>query len=103
MTKAKRKTKIRLSVYANGRRFYKAVETKCDVYYVDYKENDPNGTTLRYRKRDMKLLADNYMASMDLYSELAHSTYIKISKTMRRCYGELIEELIEWVKNGNSI
>lgn len=97
------KGKIPLSMVADYRRFYKAVETKYDVYYIDYKENDPNGATKRYRKRDMKLLGDNYMASMDLYSELAHSTYIKISRTMRRCYGEFIEELIEEVKEGNEI
>jgi hypothetical protein len=47
--------------------YYRAVETKDFIYFVNYREGDDNGNTMMYRKDGLELVCNNYFASNDLF------------------------------------
>ena len=69
-------------------RYYRALETKEFVYYVNYQEGDENASVIMYRKRGagMELVSDNYFAYGDMFEVLEDKTYTHISRTLLNCH-----------------
>lgn len=63
--------------------FYRALETKDFVYYVNYQEGDENGCVHMYNMKG-KLVSDNYHAYNDMFGVIEDKTYIWVSRTMKR-------------------
>ena len=66
----------------NGR-YYRALETKDFIFFVNYQEGDENGCVIMYRKSDFSRLSDNYFAYNDMFELLTEKeneiTYISPS------------------------
>lgn len=64
-------------------RYYRAVETKDFIYFVNYHEGDENGCTKMYRKENLELICDNYHCYNDMFCVLMDEEYTYLSPTMK--------------------
>ena len=67
----------------NGR-YYRALETKDFIFFVNYQEGDENGCVIMYRKSDFSRVSDNYFAYQGLFEVLTETKdWTYISKNMK--------------------
>ena len=66
----------------NGK-FHRAVETDDFIYFCNYQEGDDNGSVKMYRKSNLELVSDNFLASNDLFEVILEKKYTYLSKSMK--------------------
>lgn len=64
--------------------YWRGLETKDFVYYVNYQEGDENACVHMYRKKNMELVSNNYFAYNDMFEVLTEGKYTYISPTMKK-------------------
>ena len=65
----------------NGR-YYRGLETKDFIFFINYQEGDENGCVMMYRKSDLSLASSNYFAYGAMFEVLTETkdwTYISPS------------------------
>ncbi len=72
--------------------YFKAMETKDFLYYVNYQEGDENGCVMIYN-REGELICDNYHAYNDMFERLENKDYTKISRRLLDGYKEYQKQL----------
>jgi hypothetical protein len=73
--------KLPLSVQYRTNRYYKALITATNIYYVSYSESDENAATLCFDNKG-SLLSGNYHATNALMMDIDENKYTWTSKTM---------------------
>ncbi|MBS1636188.1 MAG: hypothetical protein JST26_09745 [Bacteroidetes bacterium] len=71
--------------------YYRGVETKNFIYFVNYKEGDENSSVKMYDKISLELICDNYHCYNDMLNVLLEKQYTYLSPTMKL-------NLKEWLK-----
>lgn len=67
----------------NGR-YWRGLETKDFIFFVNYQEGDENGCVMMYRKSDFSLASDNYFAYGAMFEVLTETKdWTYISKSMK--------------------
>lgn len=61
-------------------------------FYSNYKEGDENGNTIMYRRSNDELVSNNYFAYMALEEALEDKSYLWVSKYLKRCYKNYMQE-----------
>lgn len=63
--------------------FWRAVETKDFIYFVDWSQEDENYSVRMYRKSDLSLASSNYFGYNDLMEVIDNKTYTWLSKSAK--------------------
>jgi hypothetical protein len=88
------KIKLQKTKTIKGSRYRLSLITEDHYYYSNYQEGDENGNTLIYDRKTDKLLSDNYFAYSALVECLETNDYIWISRYLKTCYNNYIQEQI---------
>lgn len=64
-------------------KYFRGVETEDFIYFCNYQEGDENASVKMYRKSDLCLLSDNWMAYNDLMGVILEKKYTYLSKSMQ--------------------
>lgn len=77
--------------------YYRALETKDFVYFVNFNEGDENGCAKMYRKEDnqLSLVSNNYFAYVGLHEDLEEENYTWMSPRMKTNWEMYKEEYLE--------
>ena len=89
------------TISLDGELFFRAVETAEEVFFVNYEEGDENGQVMMFGKKgqELKLISDNYFASVGLNDALRKNQVIWLSDEMKEIRHILIlEEIIPVVE-----
>ena len=64
--------------------FYRAMETKDFIFYVNFLECDDNGNVKMFRKKDLELLSDNYFGNQAMFECFAKEEHTWLSPGAKR-------------------